>query len=47
MKTKPVAAVYDRRMENEPGSHRQPLQGAVYDRRMENEPDALVAQLEV
>ena len=47
MKTIPLAAVFDRLLENEPGSHRQPLQGAVYDRRMENEPDALVAQLEV
>ena len=47
MKTKPVAAVYDRRMENDSGSHRQPLQGAVYDRREENESDAPVAQLEV
>jgi len=35
MKTKPVAAVYDRRMETEPGAHRGPLQvvAAVYDRR--------------
>ena len=35
MKTKPVAAVYDRRMEKEPGAHRAPLQivAAVYDRR--------------
>jgi len=42
----PVAAVYDRRMENEPGSHRQPLQedqsavAAVYDRRMKNDSGA-------
>jgi REP element-mobilizing transposase RayT len=37
-----VAAVYDRRMENEPGAHREPLQvvAAVCDRRMENEPGA-------
>jgi hypothetical protein len=35
MKTKPVAAVYDRRRKNEPGAHRAPLQvvAAVYDRR--------------
>ena len=35
MKTKPVAAVYDRRMENKPTAHRKPLQvvAAVYDRR--------------
>ena len=37
----PVATVYDRRMKNEPGSHRQPLQedqsvvAALYDRRAE------------
>ena len=42
----PVAAVYDRRPENESGAHRAPLQedqsvvAAVYDRRMENEPGA-------
>jgi hypothetical protein len=43
MKTIPVAAVYDRREENELGSHRQPPQedqsivAAVYDRRPEND----------
>ena len=49
MKTKPVAAVYDRRMENDSGSHRQPLQedefvvAAVYDRRLENDFDKAAA----
>jgi hypothetical protein len=53
IKAKSVAAVYDRRMENKPGSHRQPLQeessvvAAVCDRREESESDALVAQFEV
>ena len=47
MKTKPVAAVYDRRMEKDSGSHRQLLQWAVCDRREESESDAHVAQLEV
>jgi len=52
MKTKPVAAVYDRRMENDSGSHRQPLQedefvvAAVYDRRLENDFDAHRAPLQ-
>ena len=42
----PVAAVYDRRPENESGAHRAPLQedqsvvAAVYDRRIENETGA-------
>ena len=42
----PVAAVYDRREENEPDSRRQPLQEdqsaveAVYERRMENDSGA-------
>ena len=49
MKTKPVAAVYDRRRKNEPGAHRAPLQvvAAVYDRRVDNEPGAHREPLQV
>ena len=46
MKTKPVAAVYDRRMENEPTLTERRYR-AVYDRRMENEPGAHTAPPQV